>query len=113
MKTDVVSPDWATKLNQMRRSESKVANISDREMGLTELAELPGWKVIKKYVQERKRELKDNFRTGIKADGYELIGQKAIVVDIIEEELDGLVNMVENVRSEVKSIEVEPKTKKK
>lgn len=106
--SDVVAPSsWAIKLGEMRHSGSEVAESTQRENSLTELAELKGWTIIKGYVKERIRELRDNFRTGIKEDSYELIGQKAIVIDIVEEELEGLVSMVENTRQVIKEREAE------
>jgi len=106
MDNDVVAPNsWGKILNEMRDVEKQPdLYITDQE--LSHLAEQEGWKRLKEYLEARIEYVRDLFRGKIGTDTYELIGQKAIISDIIQDELRGLIQKVENTHKEVKTQEV-------
>ena len=107
MDNDVISPSqsWAKILSEVREDpEANRLELSDYQ--LSEFSQSDTWKILRSYLESRIAEIKDMFRGKIGVDSYELIGQKAIISDIIQDELLGLIHKVENTHKVVKTNEV-------
>jgi len=102
MKDDVLTPNnsWSKTLSELRTTDKKI-DIDLGDAQIKELAETPGWAKLKEYLEARVETIRDMFRGKLGEDSYELIGQKAIISDIIQDELRGLIYKVENTRKEV------------
>jgi len=79
---------------EMEVEEAKAGTTSS-EKTIADLAAHSGWSLIENHVFTRIQTLQDGLQTAISnSSDFEAIGQRAVVVNLVQEELEGLINFV-------------------
>lgn len=81
--------------------------IDKDDSALADLAGLPGWKVIKQYILDKKKALKPNYDGIDKLDDdifFRNLGLRTMVYDLISEQFDDIIDKVESTSQEVQDI---------
>jgi len=96
-KGNVVTPSKSAILGTVKqiRASEKTAKmeIDPKDAALYQLAQMPGWEQLKKYIERRIESLGE-------IDGMEKmdladIGMRYIMINLVKEELKNVINMVE------------------
>lgn len=111
MDTEAITPTRAGLLQfarDIKRAEAEEANkhlkLDNDDISLQELTTLPGWKVLLRLFENRKKMLKPQFDIkGTDDDFFKSYGMRSVVYDIVSDQLDSIVRRVEDAREVVET----------
>jgi hypothetical protein len=102
MATDALTPARSALLQfarDLKRNEKTDKKLDKDDLELSELAEMPGWKVFTRIVESMKQNIKPTFNLeGDDDDFFKSYGMRSVVYDIVSDQLNTLVKRVENAR---------------
>jgi len=96
-----IKPDlFADFRKVLKEKETKGKPIQDiEETQLLEMAELPGWQVLKEYIDNLKADVEAiNYSSMQSGASFEDIGRNAVVIQLTKDLLTKIVQKVEDVR---------------
>lgn len=106
MSTEAIHPQASTLLSvakemqQLKRSESDAKKgIDPEDAVLADLANMPGWRVLKNYILRIKEGLKPDYQGLAESmkdgDFFQSYGMRTVIYDILAEQLDAVIEKVE------------------
>lgn len=84
-----------------RSNEPPKQGLDGRDEKLAELAGMPGWKVLKEYIEARIREIGQMVSGKLGEDSLEAIGLKAILAELTRDELKAIITRVDRAKEVV------------
>lgn len=94
---------------EIRRAEeaekNKKKGLDPIDISFQELADMPGWKQLKKYMERQLQALKPEFDFSEEMsddDFFKSYGMRTMVHDILSDFINRLINRVEDAQKEVK-----------
>ncbi len=122
-KDNAVTPDRSALLKFSRdmqrlekRQDDEMAGIDGVDANLAELATMPGWGDLKKFIEIIKRDLKPNTSPdqGMSDSEYfASIGVRMVFYEILANQFDRLINKVEGTRKVVNEKRAENRERKR
>ena len=100
MASEALTPSRSSLLQfarDIKKNEKADKKLDGDDLALAELVQLPGWKVLKRLVENTKNNLKPNFDLeGNDDDFFKSYGMRSVIYDIVSDQLNALVRRVEN-----------------
>ena len=93
-------PSTAFVADMAKEVEKEVPKMEDEAKALVDMTETEGWKVLKKYVEAKKKRLLGMTQESVRSKKYEFqnIGFAFLIFDQISNALDDVVRYVESPR---------------
>lgn len=80
-----------------REKKDKGSGLDSKDVSLSELESMPGWNILKRYIERKIENLKPDFEMDSKdSDFVAMYGFRSIIFDILSEELQSIINRVED-----------------
>lgn len=107
MDSDAPTPNSIGAVLRDLKRHTNEGQATNKDDALAEIATMPGWKQLKEYIDARIAYLGDM----VKGDMTDLqaVGLKAIVSDLVKDELRGIVQKVEKTKEAVDDAKVKKK----
>lgn len=86
--------------------KSREAGNDPEDISLSNLVDMPGWKILKKYIQRTTEALKPQYDFNDKFDDddfFRSFGMRSIIYDIIQSFSRQIINRVEDAREAIES----------
>lgn len=92
------SPDYIREIIYESRKEPELEPGDNMDKVLTELAMSDAWKVLKKYINEKRRKLEQMTRESVRQDAFSLqnTGFRYLIFDQVDSFAQDIINKVDN-----------------